>query len=80
MALFFYYDYTDKQLLGALEDPIFGSLPALVNVPESHVVGAEVVMTWKPVAGLTISPSISYADTEVDGTFRNFDAFFGGYQ
>lgn len=74
----FYYDYTDKQLLGALEDPIFGSLPALVNVPESHVVGAEVVMTWKPVAGLTISPSISYADTEVDGTFRNFDAFFGG--
>ena len=31
-----------------------------------------------PVDGLTITPSISYADTEVDGTFRNFDAFFSG--
>lgn len=74
----FYYDYTDKQLLGALEDFTFGSLPALVNVPESHVIGAEVVATWKPMEGLTISPSVSYADTQVDGTFRNFDAFFGG--
>ena len=74
----FYYDYEDKQLLGALEDPIFGSLPALVNVPESHVQGFELVATWLPVAGLTISPSMSFADTEVDGTFRNFDAFFGG--
>lgn len=72
----FYYDYTDKQLLGALEDPIFGALPSLVNVPESHVQGFELIATWLPVAGLTISPSVSYADTEVDGTFRNFDAFF----
>jgi iron complex outermembrane recepter protein len=72
----FYYDYTDKQLLGALEDPIFGALPSLVNVPESHVLGYELIANWMPVQGLTISPSISYADTEVDGTFRNFDAFF----
>ena len=72
----FYYDYTDKQLLGALEDPIFGALPSLVNVPESHVKGFELIATWLPVNGLTISPSVSYADTEVDGTFRNFDAFF----
>jgi len=77
-AAAFYYDYTDKQILGALEDAVFGSLPALVNVPESHVLGYEVVATWAPVEGLTISPSVSYADTEVDGTFRNFDAFFGG--
>jgi outer membrane receptor protein involved in Fe transport len=73
----FYYDYTDKQVLGALEDQIFGCLAALVNVPESHVLGAELVATWVPVEGLTISPSVSYADSEVDGTFRNFDAFFG---
>ena len=72
----FYYDYTDKQLLGALEDAIFGALPSLVNVPESHVKGFELIATWLPVNGLTISPSVSYADTEVDGTFRNFDAFF----
>ena len=36
-AAAFYYDYTDKQILGALEDPIFGSLAALVNVPESRL-------------------------------------------
>jgi outer membrane receptor protein involved in Fe transport len=72
----FYYDYTDKQILGALEDPIFGALPSLVNVPESHVVGFELLATWVPAEGLTISPSISLADTEVDGEFRNFDAFF----
>jgi len=72
----FYYDYTDKQILGALEDPVFGALPALVNVPESSVQGYELIATWLPIDGLTISPSVSYADTEVDGTFRNFDAFF----
>jgi len=72
----FYYDYTDKQLLGALEDAVFGSLAALVNVPESHVTGFELIATWLPVEGLRISPSVSYADTEVDGNFRNFNAFF----
>jgi len=74
----FYYDYTDKQLLGALEDAVFGSLPALVNVPDSHVQGFELIATWLPIEGLKISPSVSYDETEVDGNFRNFDAFFGG--
>lgn len=72
----FYYDYEDKQIRGALEDAIFGSLPALVNVPESHVQGFELIATWLPIEGLNISPSVSWADTEVDGTFRNFDPFF----
>ena len=40
-AATFYYDYTDKQILGAINDFVFGSLPALVNVPESHVIGWE---------------------------------------
>src|SRR6202012_708117 len=35
----FYYDYTDKQILGAETDPIFGPLATLVNVPKSHVIG-----------------------------------------
>ncbi len=75
-AAIFYYDYTDKQIRGALEDQIFGSLPALVNVPDSRVQGAEMVVTWIPVDGFRISPSISWADSEVEGTFRNFDPFF----
>jgi outer membrane receptor protein involved in Fe transport len=73
----FYYDYTDKQILGAINDPIFGSLPTLVNVPDSHVIGGELSLEWYPTEGLRIAPSISYADSEVDGIFRNYDPFFG---
>ncbi len=72
----FYYDYTDKQILGAINDFVFGSLPALVNVPDSHVIGYEVDAVWEPIDGLRIAPSISYAKSEVDGHFRNFDPFF----
>lgn len=75
-AAAFYYDYTDKQVLGAINDPIFGSLPAMVNVPDSEVVGAEVAIEWYPVEGLRIAPAVSYADSEVKGEFRNFDPFF----
>ena len=75
-AAVFYYDYTDKQILGAINDFVFGSLPALVNVPESHVIGFEVSAVWEPIDGLAISPSVSYAESEIDGEFRNFDPFF----
>lgn len=79
-AAAFYYDYTDKQVLGAIPDPFFGSLPAMVNVPESHVNGFEVALDWYPVEGLRIAPAYSYAKSEVDGEFMNFDPFFiGGF-
>jgi outer membrane receptor protein involved in Fe transport len=74
---FFYYDYTDKQILGAVPDPIFGSLPALVNVPESHVIGFELSPILQ-LGGLRVAPSVSYAHSEIDGFFRNFDAYFNG--
>ncbi|MGE0625640.1 MAG: hypothetical protein AB7I04_13240 [Pseudomonadales bacterium] len=35
-------------------------------------------MEWYPIEGLRIAPSVSYADSEVKGTFRNFDPFFSG--
>lgn len=76
-AAVFYYDYTDKQILGAIGDPVFGSLPALVNVPDSRVVGGEIALEWYPMDGLRLAPSVSYADSKVQGTFRNFDPFFG---
>ena len=75
-AAAFYYDYEDKQVLGAVADIIFGSLPALVNVPKSHVVGFELSAAWQPVEGLRIAPSVSYAKSEIDGTFRSFDPFY----
>ncbi len=76
-AAAFYYDYTDKQVLGAINDFVFGSLPALVNVPKSKVTGGELGIEWYPISGLRVAPSVSYAKSEVQGTFRNFDPFFG---
>ncbi len=49
----FYYDYEDKQLRGAVLDPTFGPLEALVSIPKSHVVGAEAQLVARPTDGLT---------------------------
>ncbi|HUZ14092.1 MAG TPA: TonB-dependent receptor [Caulobacteraceae bacterium] len=62
----FYYDYKNKQILGAVIDPVFGPLPALVNVPNSHVAGFELSANWLPMRGLTISPGVSYTQSRVD--------------
>ena len=63
-AAAFYYDYTDKQLLGRVPT-IFGALGALVNVPESEVTGAEFDLQWAPVDGLLLGLAATYLDTEV---------------
>ena len=76
-AAAYYYDYTDKQILGAVPDFVFGSLPALVNVPDSNIKGAEISLEWYPIDGLRIAPALTYVDSEITGTFRNFDPFFG---
>jgi iron complex outermembrane receptor protein len=64
----FYYDYHDKQILGDLNDIVFGALPSLVNVPKSHVIGFEVSGVWTPefLHGLTITPAVSYAGSKID--------------
>lgn len=71
----FYYDYRDKQLRGRLIDPlgIFGALEALVNVPKSRVIGAELQATYQPVTGLTLTLGTTYLDTEVTENFSNYD-------
>ncbi len=65
---FFYYDYKDKQILGAETDPIFGPLAELVNVPNSHVIGFELSGAYAPEAikGLTLTPSLSYQNSRID--------------
>ncbi len=63
----FYYDYDNKQILGDTDDAVFGALPILVNIPKSHVVGFEFSGIWRPIEGLTITPSVSYAHSEIDG-------------
>ncbi len=66
---FFYYDYNDKQILGAVADPVFGALAELVNVPHSHVIGFELSAIVAPdfFRGLTITPSVSYQNSRIDG-------------
>jgi outer membrane receptor protein involved in Fe transport len=74
----FYYDYRGKQLRGAELDPAFGPLEALVSIPRSHVVGAEVQLVARPVAGLTLDASTTYVHTSID-RFLGFNslAHFG---
>jgi iron complex outermembrane recepter protein len=67
----FYYDYTNKQILGDIFDPVFGPLTQLINIPKSHVVGFEVSGAWSPIRGLTISPSVSYQGSRVDKSSQN---------
>lgn len=69
----FYYDYEDKQILGAISDPLFGSLPSLVNVPKSHVVGFELNAIYAPdwLPGLTVTPAVSYQQSEIDTSGKN---------
>jgi len=69
----FYYDYRDKQLRGAVLDPNFGPLQALVSIPRSHVAGAELQVIAQPLPGLTIDASATYVRTRVD-RFTGYDA------
>src|SRR5262249_26257942 len=69
----FYYRYHVKQLRGALLDPTFGPLEALVSIPKSRVLGAEAQLTVRPVRGLTLDVSGTYVHTRID-RFVGFDA------
>lgn len=70
----FYYDYSDKQLLGrkVVEPNILGALPGVVNVPKSRIKGAEFQINAYPVSGLTLTVGGTYIDSEVTGNFNNF--------
>ena len=64
----FYYDYSNKQILGAETDPIFGPLAELVNVPKSHVIGFELSGNYAPewLRGLSVVPAVSYQYSHID--------------
>ena len=69
----FYYDYRDKQLRGAVLDPTFGPLEALVSIPKSRVIGAEAQLVARPLAGLTIDISGTFVDSKIT-RFTGFNA------
>jgi len=61
----FHSDYKDKQVKSKLNDPIFGPLDALVNIPKSVIKGVEVETAVHPVTGLTLGGSVTYLDAKL---------------
>jgi len=76
----YYYDYKDKQVYGAILDPVFGVVTKLVNVPKSRVYGAEITLTARPASGWNAQLSGSYNNAQIEqylgynsaGTFQDF--------
>lgn len=67
----FYYDYTDKQVLGR-GPTIVGVLPQTTNVPKSRIQGAELQINAYPVPGLRLSVGGTYLDSKVTDDFFNY--------
>ena len=62
----FYYDYKNKQLRARTNDPVWGWLDSVQNIPKSTVKGAELEVTAVPIDGLTLLASASYTKGEID--------------
>lgn len=69
----FYYNYKNKQIRGAIVDPVFGTLEKLINVPKSKLWGLEAQITARPMTGLEINGGISYIKSEIKGPFNTFN-------
>ena len=65
----FYYDYSDKQVRGRIQDAVFGLLEKLLNVPKSYILGLEGEITAKPVDGLNLSIGATYIRSKVTGDY-----------
>lgn len=63
---FFYYDYKNHQVFGQIPDLIFGTLPAVVNVPKSSIYGidGEIDYAITPTLTATFSGSILRAQVQ----------------
>jgi iron complex outermembrane recepter protein len=72
-AAAFYYRYADKQFRGSVEDPIFGTLERLINVPRSLVRGLETDILVRPLTGLDLRAGISYVRATVLGSFVTYN-------
>lgn len=68
-AAAFYYDYSDKQVRGRVQDTVFGLLEKMLNVPESYIWGLEGELTAEPFDGLNLSASATYLQSKVTGNY-----------
>jgi outer membrane receptor protein involved in Fe transport len=73
----FHYDYDNKQVEAREPDPTgtFGFLNVLLNIPKSTEDGAEFVGKFRPIDHLTLTARATYIDSQVDGTFINYNPF-----
>jgi outer membrane receptor protein involved in Fe transport len=75
----FYYDYRDKQILAYRLVQPFGALPALITIPKSRVVGAELEANWHPLRGLALTGGATYVNTRIQknpvAPFQAFDPY-----
>tara|TARA_B110001454_G_scaffold162436_1_gene151972 strand:- start:1068 stop:3356 length:2289 start_codon:yes stop_codon:yes gene_type:complete len=62
----FYYDYKDKQLRSKILDPVYGALTNTVNVPKSHIFGAELELVTAPLGGFTFNLAGTYLNAKID--------------
>lgn len=60
------YDYTNRQSLVIVEDPVLFLVGTLANVPSSTITGAELDFWWKPTESLDLRGGVSYIDSQVD--------------
>jgi outer membrane receptor protein involved in Fe transport len=67
----FHYDYTNKQELGRLLDPVYGALQVLLNIPKSTEDGFEFSTVWRPISGLTLNLDGTYLDSKVTSHFHD---------
>ncbi|MEN5146953.1 TonB-dependent receptor [Brevundimonas diminuta] len=67
-AAAFYYDYRDQQLQGVLYTQT-GRVGRMINIPKSHIQGAELELRWRPTPNLTITQAVAYKYGEYDEFF-----------
>ncbi len=65
----FYYDYSNKQVRGRVQDTVFGLLEKMLNVPKSYVFGLEGELVARPAEGLRISAGATYLKSKVKSDY-----------
>jgi outer membrane receptor protein involved in Fe transport len=70
----FYYDYTNKQVLGRVADPVFSTLVRIENIPQSYEYGIEGDLTWRVTNTLTANVSGIYEKSDIE-KYVNYNEF-----
>lgn len=61
----FYSDYSNKQMFGAIEDPIFGALTRVLNIPRSEIAGLESSFALRPAPRFLMEANMTWLHSRV---------------